>query len=181
MPNLMTAAELCELGEDRPGELIAGEFIPMSPAGGRHGKYAIQIGRIVGDYVEDHGLGEIFGAETGFIVSRTPDTVRAPDFAFIAKDRVLLIDEFDEFVSIPPDLAVEIVSPNDRWTKIEEKVRDFLRAGVRLVWVVNPKTKTIHVYQSFSEVSVLTMDDHLEGGEVLPGFRVAVARIFSEK
>ncbi len=181
MPNLMTAEELLQLGDDRPGELIAGEFIPMSPAGGRHGKYAILIGRIVGDYVEDHELGEIFGAETGFIISHNPDTVRAPDFAFIAKERLALISEFDEFLAIPPDLAVEIVSPNDRWTRIEEKVQDYLRAGVRLVWVINPKTKTIHVYQSFSEVAVLTLEDQLEGGEVLPGFSVAVGSIFSEK
>ncbi len=175
----MTAEKFFELCDGQTCELVNGEFITMSPAGGRHGKFTSRIPRIVGDFVEEHDLGETFGAETGFIIFRNPDTVRAPDFAFIAKERLGLIDEFDKFLSIPPDLAVEIVSPDDRWTKIEEKVNDYLRAGVRLVWVINPSTQTIHVYHGFSNVVVLTRNDTLEGTGVLPGFSIPVARIFA--
>lgn len=177
----MTAAELLQRDDDQPGELIAGKFVPQSFAEGSHGKIASWMGNLFGSFIEGHALGESFGVATGFILTRNPDTVRAPDFAFIAKERLALISELDEFLAIPPDLAVEIVSPYDRWTKIEEKVQDYLRAGVRLVWVINPKTKTIHVYRSYSEVAVLTIADQLEGGEVLPGFSMAVAKIFSEK
>ncbi len=175
----MTAEELLKLGECWPCELIAGEFVASSPAGGAHGRLASRINRIVGDFVEKHALGETFGAETGFILSHNPDTVRAPDFAFIAAERLSLIGDFDEFVPIAPDLAVEVVSPHDRWTKIEEKVQDYLRAGTRLVWVLNPKTKTIHVYHGLESVVVLMSKGQLAGGEVLPGFSVAVAQLFA--
>lgn len=175
----MTAKELLEFGDNSTCELIAGEFIPKRPAGGAHGRLASRINRIVGDYVEKHALGETFGAETGFIVAHNPDTVRAPDFAFITQERLALIGDFDEFIPIAPDLAVEVVSPHDRWTKIEEKVQDYLRAGTRLVWVLNPKTKTIHVYHGFASVVVLTSKGQLEGGEVLPGFAAAVAYLFA--
>src|SRR5262245_1160367 len=112
MKYLITAEELLQRGNNQRGELIKGEFIPMSPAGGTHGKYAIRIGTIVNEYVEDHNLGESYGAETGFIISRNPDTVRAPDFAFVSKERLPLISDLDEFLPIAPDLAVEVVSPH---------------------------------------------------------------------
>lgn len=179
MSIVMTAEEFLQLGDNGIGELIAGEFVSMSPAGGAHGRLASRVNRIVGDFVEKHALGETFGAETGFIITHNPDTVRAPDFAFIAAERLSLIGDFDEFVPIAPDLAVEVVSPHDRWTKLEEKVQDYLRAGTRLVWVLNPKTKTIHVYQSLQSVVVLTSNGQLEGGDVLPGFSVAVAALFA--
>jgi Uma2 family endonuclease len=176
----MTAEEFIEICDDQPSELVKGEFIAMSPAGGRHGKFTLRVGRIVGDFVDEHDLGEVFGAETGFILFRDPDTVRAPDFAFIAKERLHLIaDVFDEFLPIAPDLVVEIVSPYDHWTEIEAKVNDYLRAGVRLVWVMNPSTKTIHVYHGFTQVQVLTLNDILDGADVLPEFSISVARIFA--
>jgi len=180
MSELITAEEFIEVCNGQPSELVKGEFIAMSPGGGTHGKFTLRIGRIVADFVDEHDLGEVFGAETGFILFRNPDTVRAPDFAFIATERLHLIAEvFDEFLPIAPDLVVEIVSPHDRWTEIEAKVNDYLRAGVRLVWVMNPSTKTIHVYHGFSQVKVLTSDDTLDGADVLPGFSISVASIFS--
>jgi len=179
MSNLMTAEKFFQVSEGQSCELVKGEFITMSPAGGSHGKFTSRIPRIVGDFVEAHDLGETFGAETGFIIFRNPDTVRAPDFAFISKERLPLIKEFDEFISIAPDLAVEIVSPYDRWTKVEEKVNDYLRAGVRLVWVINPSIRTIHVYRGFANVTVLTIGDVLSGEDVLPGFSAPAARIFA--
>ncbi|MFQ5638899.1 MAG: Uma2 family endonuclease [bacterium] len=178
MPNLMTAEELFEMGNSQRCELIKGEYIAMSPSGGTHGRLTNKMGRIIGNFIEEKNLGEGFGAETGFILSRNPDTVRAPDFAFIAKERLTLIDEFDQFLSIAPDLAVEVVSPGDLWTKIEKKIKDFLHAGVRLIWVINRSNKTIHVYHGFSDVRVLTESDHLTGEDVLPGFSIPVKRIF---
>ena len=179
MTNLITAEELLQRGNDQRGELVRGEFIPMNWENGTHGRLTLRIARIVMDNVTKHDSGESFGAGTGFITTRNPDTVRAPDFAFIAKERLPLISDLDEFISIAPDLAVEVVSPNDRWTRIEEKVQEYLRAGVRLIWVIDPTTKTIHVYQGFSDVTLLTVADQLGGGEVLSGFAAPVARIFA--
>lgn len=179
MSDLMTAEELFQLDNGEPCELVKGEFRTMSPAGGRHGKLAIRISYLVTVFVHEKALGEVFAAETGFILARNPDTVRAPDFAFIAKERMHLIKELDEYIAIPPDLAVEVISPNDRWMRIEEKVTDYLQAGVRLVWVVNPSTQTIHVYRSMADVTVLSLADQLDGGDVLPGFAVPVEQIFA--
>ena len=179
MQKLMTAEELFEWVNGKRGELIKGEFVEMSPGGGTHGNLAIKFGRILANYVYDNNLGEAFGAETGFILSRDPDTVRAPDFAFIAKDRLPLIKEFDKFISIPPDLAVEILSPNDHWPDVEDKIADYFAAGVGLVWIVKPKSQSVHAYRSLSQISLLNGSDLLEGDHILPGFSIPVEQIFA--
>jgi len=179
MQKLMTAEELFEWVNGRRGELIKGEFIEMSPSGGTHGKLSSRIARILGNFIEENNLGESFGAETGFILFRDPDTVRAPDFAFISKDRLSLIEEFDKFISIPPDLAVEIISPHDRWPDVEDKISDYFSAGVSLVWIINPKPQAVQVYRSPSQISLLSGADVLQGDDVLPGFSIPVERIFA--
>ncbi|RMI27418.1 MAG: Uma2 family endonuclease [Calditrichaeota bacterium] len=178
MPGLMTAEELFEWVNGKRGELVRGEFIEMSPTDGTHGRLTNRISVVVGGFIINQDLGEAFGAETGFILSRDPDTVRAPDFAFIAKERLSQIGEFDRYLPIPPDLAVEVISPNDRWVDVEAKVYDYLRAGVRMVWLFDPTTQTVHVYEGFSRVKVLTTEDELDGGEVVPGFRMPVREFF---
>lgn len=126
----------------------------------------------------DRGLGKISMAETGFLVSRAPDTVRAPDLAFVSKAR-LPTERVTGWGTVIPDLVVEVVSPSDRATEVREKVEDWLRAGVRLVWVVYPSVRTVDVYRPGSDVRVLGEADVLEGEDVVPGFSLPVRQIFA--
>ncbi len=173
----LSARELLLLGNIGPCELIKGEVKMNAPAGWRHGEVALQIGNLLCNYVKAHDLGKICAAETGFLISHNPDTVRAPDAAFVRKGRIPK-EGIEGYLPFAPDLAVEVVSPNDRWSEIEEKVMEWLNSGTRLVWVIDPRTRTIHVYRSPKEVSLLLEQDMLGGEEVLPGFSVAVIEVF---
>ncbi|MBI4530809.1 MAG: Uma2 family endonuclease [Candidatus Latescibacteria bacterium] len=175
----ITAQELLDMGDIGPCELIRGELIMMSPAGGKHGSIALEIGRLLGNYVKEHGLGIVCTAETGFLIARNPDTVRAPDVAFVAKERIPPEGIPSTYWPFAPDLAVEVVSPNDHWSEVEEKVEEWLRAGTRMIWVVNPQTQTIHVYCPPKDVRLFLDQDILSGENVLPGFTVPVADIFA--
>jgi Uma2 family endonuclease len=161
-------------------ELVQGEIIPMSPASTMHGDIAMRLGAILWNFSEQHNLGRVFAAETGFTLSQNPDTVRAPDVAFVAKKRIPEegVPETG-FWAIAPDLVAEIVSPHDRMSQIQNKVTDYLAAGVRLVWIVDPKTETVTVYQSLKQVKVLIAEDILEGEDVLPGFQLTLKKLFS--
>ncbi|MCP5097929.1 MAG: Uma2 family endonuclease [Chloroflexi bacterium] len=177
---MFTAVDLYNM-PDHGGrqELIRGELIPMSPASTKHGYIAMRLGAILWNYSSEKGLGRIFAAETGFTISRNPDTVRAPDVAFVAKEHIPPegVPETG-FWAIAPDLAAEIVSPNDRMSDIQDKVTDYLAAGVKLVWIVDPKTRTITVYQSLKNVQVLINEDVLDGQDVLPGFQLPLSKLF---
>ena len=122
-------------------------------------------------------MGRVFSAETGFTIAREPDTVRAPDIAFISQNRLpaLLPDGYLELV---PDLVVEVVSPNDTAREVREKVNDWLDAGVRLVWVVDYQKRIITEYYSRQQYRVLTEYDTLDGGDVVSGFSLPVCEVF---
>jgi len=160
-------------------ELVEGVIVMAAAAGAKHGGIALKLGRLVGDFVDEHQLGYATAAETGFILEVNPDgrdTVRAPDVGFIRADR--LPDGLpDQYVPLAPDLAVEVVSPYDTASDIHEKVADYLRHGTALVWVAYPKTRTIEAHTSSGSVT-LGIDDMLDGGDVLPGFSVKVSEIF---
>jgi Uma2 family endonuclease len=176
----MTADEFLELTDDGLfHELVRGEVVTMSLAGGRHGKVALKIGRFVGNHVEDWRLGEVFAAETGFLIERDPDTVRGPDVAFVRAERLSLITHPDKHVPFAPDLAVEVLAPNDRAEMVEEKVREWLAAGSRAVWTVDPREKTVTVHRPGAEPITFTEDQDLDGGDVLPGFSCRVALFFA--
>ena len=150
----------------------------MPPAGGRHGNVAMQIGYFLNSYVRANELGYVFAAETGFILRRNPDTVRAPDACFIAKDRLPLGELAVGYFDIMPDLAVEVLSPNDRPGEVQDKVNDWLRTGVRLVWVINPATRSAVAYHSASDMQEVAEEGTLDGGEVLPGFSCQLRELF---
>jgi Uma2 family endonuclease len=133
---------------------------------------------VVGQFVKTHGLGVVFGAETGFKLTSDPDTVRAPDLAFVRRERIPPEGMPQGFWPGAPDLAVEVVSPSDTYTAVEEQVREWLDAGTRLVLVVNPRTRTVTVHASQTQVTRLTESDLLTGGEVLPGLSCRVAELF---
>ena len=177
----MTAEQLFELPDDGDrSELVQGEIVRMNPAGGTHGIVALRIGALLSEYVEAHRLGVCFAAETGFILQRDPDTVRAPDVAFVAAGRIPDTGIPSFYWPAAPDLAVEVLSPWDRPADVRRKVDEYFAAGARLVWIVDPAAQTVHVYRSPHDVQVLRDDDELNGDDVLPGFRCVVNRLFPQ-
>ncbi len=177
---LTTAEDLWEIhGASKHLELVRGVPVEMSPTGEAHGVIALWLGSLILQYVEQHNLGQATGAESGFILARDPDTVRAPDIAFIAQAR-LTEPTTDRYFPGPPDLAVEIVSPNDTAAQVQQKVMDYLAAGTRLVWVVYPATRSISVHHPDRTGRTVQGEDTLDGGDVLPGFRLPVSDVFKK-
>ena len=176
---VITAEDLERMlfGEQRV-ELVRGEVITMAPAGAEHGEIAGFTFGALFNFVRPNSLGSLFAAETGFILARNPDTVRAPDVAFVAAERAAQQRGRTGFFEGPPDLAVEVVSPHDTAEEVEAKVLDYLEAGTRMVWIVRPRTRTVTVYRSLREVQVLRPGDTLEGGDVLPGLAIPVESLF---
>jgi Uma2 family endonuclease len=178
MARLATADELLHYPRDGwRYELVAGELRRMSPAGSSHGAVAMQLGILLAQHVSAQRLGRVFAAETGFVLARNPDTVRAPDVAFVRRER--LGAELPEgFWPGPPDLAAEVVSPGDSFTEVQEKALCWLDAGTRMVLVVDPQQRTATVYRSRADVTLLGGDDVIDGGDVVPGWRAKVAELF---
>ena len=175
----VTAEELLMMPDNgQRTELLRGEVRYMAPAGNIHGKIAIKVGSRLLQYVEDNGLGTVYAAETGFKISSDPDTVRAPDVAFVSRERVEEIGDVEGFWPGAPDLVVEVVSPSDLYTEVEEKVLSWLEAGSRMVLVVDSGNKTVSVRLHQSEVRILTEGDKLQGGDVVPGWELPVAEVF---
>lgn len=171
---LITAEELIKMGDMKRWELVKGELIQMAPAGYGHGRISSRICKLLETFAEEKSLGVVCAAETGFITSRNPDTVRAPDAMFISHQRLSNDIDPDHFLSIPPDLAVEVISPSERWSEIEEKVEEYIKAGVRLIWLIDPRTRTVHVHRPPNQVRILKEDDTLTGEDVLLGFAVPI-------
>ena len=160
-------------------EIIRGERFEMPPAGFDHGDIALAIGAALRQFARDTGLGRVAGAETGYVISEDPETMLAPDASFVLIDRLPPRDERRRFLRLAPDLVVEVVSPNDSASYVQRKVIEYLNNGVRLVWIVDPEHETVTVYDDHGTVQFLDSDDNLDGGEVLPGFCVAVADLFA--
>jgi Uma2 family endonuclease len=168
------ADEQAAASSDRRFELVRGELIEMTPASGLHGIVAGEIGALLRNYIYTHKLGYFFAAETGFLLARDPDVVRAPDAAFVAWERVPDPNP-DRFWPVAPDLAVEVVSPSDRAADVQSRVNDFLAAGSRLVWVIYPDTLIAAVYYPGGEARILPREGVLDGSPVLPGLRIPLA------
>ncbi|MBI4582485.1 MAG: Uma2 family endonuclease [Planctomycetes bacterium] len=167
---------LCRDGKRR--ELLRGEVRELMPSKSWHGSTTMKLSVSLGHFILSKRLGEVFAAETGFVLEREPDTLRAPDFAFIRAER-LPKPMPNLFLPIVPDLAVETIAENDRPQEIADKIAEWLDSGVRLVWAVDPQRKTVTVHRPGVEPRVLKVGDCLEGEEVIPGFRLALAEIFT--
>lgn len=177
---LMTAKELLEMPRGRfRYELIEGALKRMAPAGHDHGRIIMELAVPLGQYVKTAKLGKVYAAETGFRIRSNPDTVIAPDIAFIRQERVEAVGRVKGYWEGPPDLAVEVVSPGDTASEVEEKAQTWLEAGTNQVWIISPRLRTITIYRSPSEISTLTEKDRLDGGEVVPGFSIPVTDIFA--
>ncbi len=137
-----------------------------------------EIGGCLEAFVVKNGLGETYAAGTGFIIDTAPDTVRAPDVSFVSRERAEATAEERGFFPGAPDLAVEVISPNDRYSEIEEKVSDWLRAGTQMVVVIDPHQRTATVYRAPDDICILTEGDMLDGGDVVPGWKMALADVF---
>lgn len=177
----LTAEEFAalDLGDAR-SELIEGVIHTMPPTFEDHGKYTMRLSILLGHYVLTHHLGEMYAAETGFLLARNPDTVRAPDIAFIQRDRLPSPQPKPRWVPVIPDLVAEVASSGDRPAEIRRKAAMWMDAGVRLVWVVLPGERIVEVYRAGAAVARLGDTDMLDGADVVPGFSTPVAAIFDE-
>ncbi len=177
---LMTADDLRQLPRDgRRHELVKGELRTMPPAGFDHWARVVRLTLPLAQHVAAQRLGVVVGAETGFALARDPDTVRAPDIGFVRQDRIPATGNPRGFWEGAPDLAVEVLSPGDTFSEVEEKVEAWLAAGTALVWVVDPRRQTVTAYRSRTQVALLAEDDFLDGQDVVPGFRCRVGDIFA--
>jgi len=176
---LVTADDLLEISarDDRCYELIRGKLNVIPFADAMCGDLAAGLGSAIYLFASEHRTGAVFASGTGFFLERNPDTVRAPDTAFVRQTR-LPARLTGKYFPGAPDLAVEVVSPNDRAEEVQNKVQDWLSHGTQLVWVVEPKTRTVTVYRPDGTANVLQTTDTLDGEDVLPGFRFPLSRLW---
>jgi Uma2 family endonuclease len=168
----MTLEEFLE--SDLEGyEYVKGELVPMPPTSGEHGRISVNLILPLGLYVRENRLGDIYVSETGF---RVGERVLVPDIAFLSTDHIPA--DLSKVFPIPPDLAIEVVSPTDALHRVEEKAFTYLEAGTQLVWVLKPRSKTVTVYRSETDIILLTRNDTLTGEEVVKGFSCQVAELF---
>ena len=176
---LMTIEDLEALPDDgHVYDLIDGELRRRQPVGAEHGIIGSGILSRLWTFVHEHDLGEILLSETIYVYRRDPDRSLKPDVSFVRADRLPIGADIRRPLTIPPDLAVEVVSPNDRAGNVEQRIQRYLRFGVPLLWVLWPRRRAITVYANGRLVCELGEGDELDGGDVLPGFRVAVAELF---
>jgi Uma2 family endonuclease len=177
---LYTAEELLHLPDDgMRRELVEGELKEMTPAGNEHGYVALRIASKLEQYVDDNKLGRTYAAETGFKIESDPDTVRAPDAAFISRERLENCGHIKGFWPGAPDLAVEVVSPGDTHAQVVEKSLAWLDAGCRMVLVVEPERKVVTVYRSREDIRILTGEEVVDGADVVPDWQLPVSGIFA--
>jgi Uma2 family endonuclease len=179
----LTADEfLCFQGEeDKLYELIDGDVIEVSPSPGpEHGGIVYIIGVIIGEFVRTHKLGRVYAAETGFQIRQSPDRVRAPDGAFVARGRLPAGPNPKRYFPFAPDFVVEVVSPSDSAQRIQDKVDDWLQAGTLVVWVVYPSGRSVMLWRGLDRVERRSQDDDLDAEPALPGFSCKVRDLFVE-
>jgi Uma2 family endonuclease len=171
----ITADELLQMPDDGwKYELVQGELRKMSPAGAEHGDIAAEIVMSLRAYAKEHRLGKVYPSDTGFVLTRDPDTVRAPDAAFVRAERVVRTTKYFEGA---PDAAFEVISPSDIYTEVDEKIVEYLRAGTRIVVVVNPRTRAVLIHR---KTGVEIVQDVLTIEDVVPGWRLPLSDLFGD-
>jgi Uma2 family endonuclease len=182
--NLLTVDDLLRLPEpDLPHELRRGVLRLVTPAISAHGAVSARLLAALAQHVYTHDLGALFTAEAGFLLERDPDTLLCPDVAFVSRERLPAGGLDLRFLELAPDLAVEVLTPSSRTGEMRAKVADYLRLGVRAAWVVDPARRIVRVHTRLgrrTRAVLLTEDDLLDGGEVVPGFRCRIAGLFAD-
>ena len=178
-PKLLTAEHLYSIpDDDHRYELDAGRLVVMEPPFFDHGMVTMRVAVTVADFVAKGRLGAVVCGDSGFVLRRGPDTVRGPDVAFVRAERVPRGEAAHRFFEGAPDLAIEVLSRNDRPGVTRKKVGNYLEAGSRAVWVLDPRACTVVVHVAGKEPRILGVDDTIDGGDVLPGFRAPVRAFF---
>ena len=177
-PRTLAVEDLYRMPDDGfHHELVNGLLVSEPLPGSRHGRVAATIAEKLGSHVRKQRLGVVLTCDTGFVLHRSPDTVRGPDVAFVERSRYDALEDESQAFPGAPDLAIEVRSPHDRLADIHAKVADYLAAGTTLVWVVDPEAGTVRAYRTLFEPVVLRSDDCLEFEELLPGLRLRVAEL----
>lgn len=174
--HLLSAEEAFWLNPAERWELVEGRIVEVSPVKKRHGRILVRLARRLEEHVEAHRLGEIYGGDVGFILRRNPDTVRAPDLAFISRARLPEVEE-ETFSTVLPDLAIEILSPSDRWADVEQKIAEYLQAGVVSVWILDPSRNEARTFRRGEAARVFVSGDRISEPDLLPGLELDVASL----
>lgn len=176
---LLTAEEFAELPEDeRVSELVRGRVVDMPPPGMGHGAIQLDLGARLLDHVKARGLGRVI-VGSGVILERAPDTVRAPDISLFLRREGEVRRLSAGYSEDMPDLAVEIASPSDSRPAVRRKAESYIAAGIALVWLIDPRARTVLVYDADGDTRLLREGEVLDGGDVLPGFAIPVADVFA--
>lgn len=177
--NIQTADQLLTMPADgNRYELVGGKLNMMSPAGSEHGEIAGRIFMFLANHVSKKKLGKVYAAETGFRIASKPDTVRAPDAAFVSHHRLATVEPTRGFLPLAPDLVVEVVSPGDSFSDVDAKAAGWLAAGSLAVLVANPENQTIHVYQPKKGIVILKSGDTYHADDACAGFQLAIDDAF---
>jgi Uma2 family endonuclease len=174
---LITGEELLAMGDIGPCELVDGKIVPRSPAGGVQGFIEARLASALYHFVQEHNLGWVMTGEVGIYTRRNPDRVRGADVVFLSKERWPAPPP-KGFLEVSPDLVVEIMSPNDRWQDVRQKLVEYFAIGVCWVWIVEPENRTVLVFRSVTDIQQYGMDDMLAGEGILEGFTLTVANLF---
>ncbi len=151
----------------------------MSPTSHLHGFVECNIGAALRDFVRPRKLGRVLTGEVGIFTRRDPDTVRGADVAYLSGERLALVRS-SSFLDVTPEIVVEVLSPDDRWSGVTEKLAEYFAIGVGMVWVADPRKQRMHVYRSLTSIEIFDNQSELSGEGVLPGFRLPVSEIFTE-
>ena len=175
----ITGEELQGMGEMGPCELIDGRIVPMTPAGGEHGRIELSLAMRLKEFVTARKLGWVMTGEVGIYTQRDPDRVRGADVAFVSRER-MAGGAPKGFLEEAPDLVAEVMSPTDRWVEVQRKIAEYFATGVDRVWIVEPENRAVSVFVSATESHRLGEEDELVGEGALAGFSLRVARLFDE-
>jgi Uma2 family endonuclease len=175
---LIAGEELLAMGDIGPCELVDGRIVPMSPTGGRHGIIASRLGFTLSFLVQQHDLGWVLTGEVGIYIRRNPDRIRGADIVFLSRER-WPEGSPEGFLEGAPDLIVEIMSPNDRWQAVRQKIAEFFSIGVRWVWIVRPENRAVLVFRSSTDFQLFSPEDIIVGEGTLEGFTLPVASLFA--
>jgi Uma2 family endonuclease len=175
---LVTGEDLARLGNIGRSELVKGEIVYMSPTGYAYADYEGNFYAALRAFVRQNKLGRVLVGEVGIYTRRDPDTIRAADVAFVSQARLAGVMS-KSYLDVAPELVVEVLSPDDRWNDLTNKLEEYFAIGVKLIWVADPRRKQVYAYRSITDVQRLTVEETLTASEVLPGFSVPVAELFS--